>query len=368
MKKFQRIFFLAFSLFSKYPAYLILFITSRCNAKCSMCFNWQKQDSAVKANELSLKEIEKISSSFNKLIQLTIAGGEPFLRDDVAEIVQAFYKNSGTRFITLPTNGTFPDRLESAVRKILINCPACLVNVCLSIDAVGDAHDKIRNLPGCFDKVMESYNRISRLKEGRDNLYIKITTVLSKSNAENIEEVFIYVKDNLKVDEHELLLARGNTRDTMALDVSPQIYTRALKTVEDIAYNNLKKRKYQFSGIFYGLYKYTNRIVSRIINEKKYIYPCLAGKKMIEVYEDGSVVPCEILPSIKGTIDANMGNIRDFDYNINKLLASEKAKNIIKYIKEKRCFCSFECAILASLVYNPRAYPHILRYAFLNGK
>jgi hypothetical protein len=60
-------------------------------------------------------------------------------------------------------------------------------------------------------------------------------------------------------------------------------------------------------------------------------------------------------------IQPSMGNIRDFDYDIEKVLSSPAAKRIVSDIEKTRCHCSFECAILTSIVFNPRAYPHLLR-------
>ena len=60
---------------------ITLVITHRCNAKCVMCSSYENP-SCVK-DEISIEDIKKIPAS--KFIQIT--GGEPFMRNDLEDIV-----------------------------------------------------------------------------------------------------------------------------------------------------------------------------------------------------------------------------------------------------------------------------------------
>ena len=83
----------------------------------------------------------------------------------------------------------------------------------------------------------------------------------------------------------------------------------------------------------------------------------MAGRKMIVITETGDVYPCEIL-------NKQMGTLRENDYNIKEVLKSESTKRIIKWIRKNKCFCTFECAIQNSLIYNPAVYPLIMKKFF----
>ncbi|MBU0480953.1 MAG: radical SAM protein [Proteobacteria bacterium] len=329
-----------------------------------MCFNWRNQQHSSARDELTLDEIEKISKGFSNLFQFTVAGGEPFIRDDVAEIVRCFYTNSGARSVTLPTNAYFSEKIEKTVRKILQQCPECLLNVCLSLDALGDEHDRIRQLPGGFKALLNTYQRLKDIRETNRNLYIKVTTVLSKFNADQVPEIFDYVRENLEVDDHELLLARGDTREAEARAVPMEKYRQLLEQVEQNGARNLEKRQYQFSRVFYGLYKYMNRLVDEVSATKKLVFPCLAGRRLVEIYDDGLVVPCEILPVSADGRDLSFGNIRDHEYDINAILKTAQAKKVNEYIAGRNCCCTFECALLTNIVFNPRAYPGLIRHMY----
>src|SRR5687768_10376970 len=110
------------SYFSSQPSYLILFATAACNARCKHCFYWEEIQSANVRNELKLPEIEKIAKSL-RLIYLSIGGGEPFLRRDLGQVVEAFYKNSGLLYCNIVTNGYYTDQVLSTVKYILEKCP-----------------------------------------------------------------------------------------------------------------------------------------------------------------------------------------------------------------------------------------------------
>ena len=98
----------------KYPVSLIQFVTEKCNAKCPHCF----VDFSKMKHELTLEAIEKIAlTSGNCLRNIALTGGEPFIREDLFEIADIWYKNSKTRTISITTNGSMPDRIEKFALK-----------------------------------------------------------------------------------------------------------------------------------------------------------------------------------------------------------------------------------------------------------
>ena len=89
-----------------YPTQIANFaVTYRCNSRCQNCNIWQKEPS----DELTLTEIIKfftVNRDFLrnvKSIQLT--GGEPFLRDDLPQIVTTITKTIPGIMVWVPTNG-----------------------------------------------------------------------------------------------------------------------------------------------------------------------------------------------------------------------------------------------------------------------
>ena len=280
------------SFVSSYPPYLILFVTSRCNARCQMCFNSSRQAKAKIHNELTLKEIAKISEKYRRLAQLTLTGGEPFLRNDLHEIVKLFYKNSGVQWVTIPTNGFNTETIVKTTQKILTSCPDLSINIDLSIDGCGDKHDKIRRLPGSFNQAIETFHLLKKFKQSNKNFSLKWTSVISPFNQFHIPEV-IKCLSPFGADDHELLLARGKFRDSHEHDVSWQTYKKLImqkRQNDRICKKNIKG----FERIFHILYDYLYEVMIKTQQQKQMIYPCLAGKNMIEINENGQVVPCKM--------------------------------------------------------------------------
>ena len=130
------------------PAHLTFFVTRRCNAACPFCFYAEERDRKGGAPELSLDEIRRVAWSMGRLLWVLFSGGEPFLREDLPAVAQAFHDANDAGFLTLPTNGLLPEVIEEATEEILRRCPRSVVVVKLSLDGVGADHDAIRRTPG----------------------------------------------------------------------------------------------------------------------------------------------------------------------------------------------------------------------------
>ena len=88
--------------------------TYRCNLKCKTCFIWKKKKSG---NELSLEEIEKIFRN-TKIQWLNLTGGEPFLREDIVDVVEIIVKRSKPYIVNITTNGFLTDKIIELIREI----------------------------------------------------------------------------------------------------------------------------------------------------------------------------------------------------------------------------------------------------------
>ena len=133
-----------------YPPYLLFFVTERCNMECKHCF--VKKSSGTGKKELDLYEIDKISKSLPALFFLRITGGEPFLRNDIYDIMEKFYTNSKVLRISVNTNGILTDEIVKTVEKVSANLKDLTLEIGISIDNLFGKHDSIREYPGAFEK------------------------------------------------------------------------------------------------------------------------------------------------------------------------------------------------------------------------
>ena len=87
---------------------------------------------------------------------------------------------------------------------------------------------------------------------------------------------------------------------------------------------------------------------------------------MITLTERGMLTPCEMLCQIKPEIDSELGNVRDCDYDIPKMLVLGKARRLRKYIENTHCSCSYECAALCNVVFTKKQWPKILKETLMH--
>ena len=161
----KRLFKLARNIFfTDTPIYVIFFVTGRCNARCKMCFNWKRTEQADRVSELTLEEIRKTFRNFGYIQQLTISGGEPFLREDLPEILGFISAQNDVGMITIPTNGILSERIALQIKNILHRIKKTTqLRVLLSLEGIAEEHDRIVQVPRAFQKIEETYRRLRPL-------------------------------------------------------------------------------------------------------------------------------------------------------------------------------------------------------------
>jgi len=172
----------------KSPIYVQLAVTKRCNLRCKMC---GIVDSWKNEKDMSLDEIEKISDILDKLGTgvVLITGGEPFLREDLPDIIKIFSRKHMD--VRLQTNGIFP--IEEKIRRLV---RAGLREVSISLDSLEPKkQDFICNHHGAWKKIMNSIYLFSNILPKNSSMPV-INTVLSKLNLDEITNIATF-SDNI---------------------------------------------------------------------------------------------------------------------------------------------------------------------------
>ncbi len=146
------------------PIDCVLGITYNCNSRCTMCDIWKIKNFP----ELPVEEYKKLPHT---LRDINISGGEPFLRADIARIIETVKKAAPKARMVISTNGFMPEYIETQMKDILNIKPD--IGVAISVDGYGDTHEKIRKIPHAWDKDMETLERLQKL--GMKNLRLAFT-------------------------------------------------------------------------------------------------------------------------------------------------------------------------------------------------
>lgn len=178
-------------------------VNNQCNLNCKHCRVWEKND----INQLTLKQGKELIAQLKYLgiKKLIFSGGEPFLRNDIFELIK--YANK-FKTIVITTNGTL---LTEEKCKILQKFKNIILSI--SIDGMNKTHDEFRQAKGTFDKVMKTLDLLKKYNiqyaikytlsnETKDDIYDVIKTIALKGAKEfNVRRVIVFGN----AQEHMLL-------------------------------------------------------------------------------------------------------------------------------------------------------------------
>jgi radical SAM protein with 4Fe4S-binding SPASM domain len=225
-----------------------------------------------------------------------------------------------------------------------------------SLDGPREQHDAIRGVPGLFDKACRTICEVAKLHERYSNFVLIVSTIFSSQTQHHILDFLSWVEDNLPVDQTNVTFIRGKPLDPITKQVDPKIYDQVIARLQShpgTRSANREANQQLDAVVTRSLFLNTlDTIVKANRTPETRCFECYAGRKQLIIDRRGEVQPCEILENGK-----SMGNIRDFAYDIQALLASPRAQEVVHWIGEKHCACTWECAIQASKVFNPIQWP-----------
>ena len=168
-------------------------------------------------------------------------------------------------------------------------------------------------------------------------------------------EIIDVVRELKNIKTHTISLVRGNLSDKRYGGVDINKYLAAVRKLEE----NLKGGKspvYRFRGARIKAAQdiLQRRLIYQTMHENKRIIPCFAGRLNLVLTECGDVFPCELLTE-------SFGNVRDFEYDMGKVVCSERACRVNGLIRNNDCYCTHECYFMTNILFNLRMYPALMK-------
>src|SRR5450830_822012 len=160
------------------PRSLDIEITARCNLRCRYCYFFN--NAAVDYRELPTDEWLKFFAELGSLgvMNVTLAGGEPFIRDDLPVLLEGLVRNR-MRF-SLLSNGTLIDDEIAAFIASTRRCDYVQVSV---DGSCAKTHDSCRG-KGSFDRAIGG---IRTLQRHRVNVAVRVT--IHHHNVDDLENI-----------------------------------------------------------------------------------------------------------------------------------------------------------------------------------
>lgn len=298
------------------PVILAISVTDRCNSQCKTCNIWKIE--VKPESELTTAEYEKIFNNFGHLYWVTIMGGEPFIRDDLFQIIKTLYEKTKPRFLTIPTNGILSDRISSVTKSILNSCPNLNLIINLSMDGVGKKHDEIRGVEGNFEKLLKTFNELKTIDNPK--LTVGINTVISKYNVAFFSEIYEFVQ-KISPDSYVVEIADNRVKSyNLPFEITP----------DKNEYNNILRFLIKESG------QRNNKNTPALIRKlRKGFYMSLLNNNSLPNFE--GIASGYIMPS--GELWASyskryiLGNLKAGNYDFKKIWFGGNAKAIRRLLK-----------------------------------
>lgn len=332
---------------------LFLFVTSRCNSLCRTCFYFDKLNSK---DDLTSQQIDRISETAPPFRKLWLSGGEPFLREDLAEIVAAFVRRNGVGNVNLPTNGMLPGKIFPIMDRMLELCPETSIDLNFSLDGLDKTHDSIRGVPDNFARTLATireaarrYGRIARLRRN-------VLTVITRENYGEIVRLGIHLREHTEIDGHYFEVIRGQAPDSSLKELTRVSLAKLHRELAPFHRHYARKL---FARLPFGirhlaaLYYLGNLRFHFDLHEqclespRAWPMPCTAGETSIVIDHNGRFRACEM----RGTL----GDLHDFDFDLRRALESEAMRREVQAIPGANCWCTHSCFIQDSSKFSARA-------------
>ncbi len=289
-------------------------LTYRCNCKCHMCNVWQYPTKI--SEEIKPELLLKLPG----LSFCNITGGEPFLRDDIGEVVSILKKKS--KRIVISTNGFFTDKILDLARENRD------IGIRISIEGLPVANDELRGIKNGFDHGLRTLLELQRmgLKD------IGFGTTVSDRNSKDMIELYQLAK-SLNFEFATAVL--HNSYYFHKYDNSIEKKDEVIEAFEELIREMLssKKIKNWFRAYFnYGLINY--------VKGNKRLLPCEVGSESFFVDPSGEIMPCNGLE--KSIWLESMGNLNTMSFE--EIWNGEKAKEVRKKVKT----CSKNCWMIGN--------------------
>jgi MoaA/NifB/PqqE/SkfB family radical SAM enzyme len=335
---------------------VILFVTSRCNAFCKTCFYHEELNHP---GDLSFSQIEKVSRTMPPITDLWLSGGEPTLRRDVSEVIDMFVETNGVERVIIPTNALIKSHVYEIVDRALDRNPQLDLYLNIALDGYGETHDRIRGVPGNWEKALACIESLCPLKHKyADRFRLNVNTVVCAENYTEIEKLAEYMWQHFQLDGQYFNIIRGDTLVVDEIkqvppDVLPGMYSfvsRLTKRYGDRMFaEDEATRRFVKNVAYVGAITTHYRVQHANFGESTaWPFPCTAGETTAVIDYNGDVRACELREKF--------ATLADYDYDFGALWAAQERQVELNAIDGgKACWCTHVCFIHDSMRHSRRA-------------
>jgi Y-X(10)_GDL-associated radical SAM protein len=277
------------------PVHVVWELTLACDLKCLHCGS---RAGARRKEELSTAECLTVVDALAGLgvREVSLIGGEAYLRKDWTEIVRAIRSHGIYCAIQTGGRNLTPARLEEAVK-------AGLNGIGVSLDGLSTLHDRLRNVPGSFERALAT---LRRAREA--GLATSVNTQIGAETMPDLPGLMdTIIELGAQQWQVQLTVAMGNAADNAELLLQPYQVLELMPLLATLYRQGGERGLQIVVGNNIGYFGPYEHIWRGFGNERVHWTGCSAGQTVLALEADGTIKGC---PSL-ATADFAGGNIRD---------------------------------------------------------
>ncbi len=322
------------------PVNLTVSVTYSCPSRCATCDIWRK-----KVDDLSVDEYARVFPTFAKVpVWVTLSGGDQFVRADFDEVVRLVMELIEPRIVNIPMNGIITERIFSLLPRIAHHTAASQLVLNLSVDEIGDAHDRIRGSPHNFEKLTLVAELVHDLKKTYPHVVLGVHTVISKANVGRIPEIERESRAIFRPDSYIAEVAENRVElDTMHKDITPTPadFRRAVEHLRTSI--RARRSTHPVARLVESLRLEYYDLAARILEERRQVIDCYAGWASAHLAPDGNVWGCCVRAE-------SLGNVRDHGYDFRAVWDGPEADTFRASVRAHACACPLANASYTNLL------------------
>lgn len=251
--------------------YLRLSVTKRCNLSCSYCGGKKNSDTA----ELTKEEITALTEVFAEkgIKKVRLTGGEPLMREDIADIAESIKSVKGIETLYITTNGILLSEKAKALKEAGVD------GVNISLDTLDSEMYKALTGEDSLGRVLSGIE--SALSENFKRVRINSVLVRNKNDGEAQKLILLAKENKLDVRFIELMPFSSQGENEKLLVTTAELLERFPFLTPD-------GKKEEGAAKYYTAEGYSGRIGFISPRSAKFCSSC----NRIRVLSDGKIKPC----------------------------------------------------------------------------
>lgn len=277
------------------PVHVVWEITLACDLKCQHCGS---RAGRRRAGELSTEECLDVVRQLARLgtREVTLIGGEAYLRADWIEIVRAVREHGMD--CTMQTGGLHLD--EAKIKRA---ADAGLQAIGVSVDGLEELHDRLRGVKGSY---AAAFRALSLLRE--HGVQTSVNTQLTAEVVPQLRELCeLFIEAGAKNWQVQLTVAMGRAADHPEILLQPYHLLELMPLLAELFETSAARGMLLQPGNNVGYYGPFEWLWRGSGDDTVYWPGCNAGENTMGIEADGTVKGCPSLP----TVGYAGGNVRE---------------------------------------------------------